>query len=157
MAVQRTGSVRAYEVITEISLRAGYTIQLPILYIWRPINSWSGVFPEKPTAARITKKFSVFYGIRRFIIVFAKARQKTISSGRNRHLRAMWSVLPLMPRSPCGIFLYDISGSQGGDYLDGCLLGCYDGPDDGGSKHRWNVRTLLTDCAAHVNKLKLIE
>jgi hypothetical protein len=32
-------------------------------------------------------------------------------------------------------FNCEISGSHGGDYKDGCLLVCFDRPDDGGSKH----------------------
>jgi hypothetical protein len=31
--------------------------------------------------------------------------------------------------------LGEISGSQGVEYEDACLLGCCDRPDDGGSKH----------------------
>jgi hypothetical protein len=40
---------------------------------------------------------------------------------------------------------YEISGSNGGDYEDDCPLGRCDRPDNGGSKHLWNVGKLLPD------------
>jgi hypothetical protein len=66
------------------------------------------------------------------------------------------------------IILCETSGSHGGKYEDSCLLGCcamhsgtslltFQGcllppssvcPDDGGSKHFWNVRKLLLDYRA---------
>jgi hypothetical protein len=39
---------------------------------------------------------------------------------------------------------FEISGSHGSKYVDGCLLGI-EYPDVGGSRHLWNVGKLLPD------------
>jgi hypothetical protein len=42
-----------------------------------------------------------------------------------------------------------IWGSHGSEYEDGCLIGyCDDHPDNGGTKHLWNVDKLLPDYTA---------
>jgi len=41
---------------------------------------WSRVLPEKLTGSEIVKKFPTFYGTRRFIVVFVRARQLSLSS-----------------------------------------------------------------------------
>jgi hypothetical protein len=47
------------------------------------------------------------------------------------------------------MLLGKISGSHGGEYEDGCLLGCCRiRPDDGGRKHLWNVGKFLPDYVA---------
>ena len=41
---------------------------------WRKLISWSRVFLERPTGLQLVKNFTEFYGTRRFITSFTKAR-----------------------------------------------------------------------------------
>jgi hypothetical protein len=41
-----------------------------------PLTPWSLVLLEKPTVAQLLKNFLTFYGTRRFITVFTRARQR---------------------------------------------------------------------------------
>ena len=45
--------------------------------IWLP--SWSRVLPEKPKGPQLLKKFPAFYGTRRFITAFTRARHLSLS------------------------------------------------------------------------------
>ena len=55
---------------------------LPTLLTYLPNNlfvSWRTVLPEKLTGSQSVKQFPTFYGTRRFIIAFTRARQQSLS------------------------------------------------------------------------------
>ena len=55
--------------------------------MWEPLiegityllTTWSRVLPEKLKRPKLLKKFPAFYGIRRFITIFTKARHLSLS------------------------------------------------------------------------------
>ena len=47
------------------------------------MNEWSRILPEKPTGPQLSKKFTAYYVIRRFITAFARARHLSLSSARS--------------------------------------------------------------------------
>jgi len=56
------------------------------------LTPWSRVLPEKLTVTQLVKKFLVFYGTRRFITVFTRARHWSLSSARWTQSTASYSI-----------------------------------------------------------------
>jgi hypothetical protein len=59
-------------------------------YLFWTVTPWSRVFPEKLQRPKLLKKFPAFYGTRKFITVFIKARHLSLS-----WVRLIQSISPL--------------------------------------------------------------
>ena len=53
------------------------------LGMWKLIGEWGTVYPEKLTGPQLVEKFPAFYGIRRFITAFTRARHLSLCSARS--------------------------------------------------------------------------
>jgi hypothetical protein len=68
-----------YIVIVRGECLVDYSDELPAY----KLTPWSTVIPEKPTDPHLVKKFPAFYGIRRFITAFTRARHLSIYWARS--------------------------------------------------------------------------